>query len=155
MSTPEDEEALELARRKILRELAREAAVRKCCKAPSRTPREALSIDDLIRASEECLVGVIFFYSPTCPYCRMLDPMFREAARILGDRMAFIKVDVTRAPSLAAMFNVMATPTLVAFRRGREVDRIIGLPTPERFEDLLLSLLDAEKCPIPATAYSY
>lgn len=34
MSYAEDEEALELARRKVLRELAREAALRRCCKTP-------------------------------------------------------------------------------------------------------------------------
>ncbi len=153
MTYGEDEEALELARRKVLRELARGAALRRCCRTPSRHPREASTVDDLIKATEDCLVGVVFFYSPTCPYCRMLEPMFEEAARILGDRMAFLKVNVAYAPQLAAMFHVMATPTLVAFRRGKEVDRMVGLPSPERFEALLLSLLESERCPIPEVAY--
>lgn len=146
----DDEEALELARRKVLRELSKESALRRCCKSPSNKPREVLKVDDLIRAATECVAGVILFYSPTCPYCMMFEPVYNEAARILGDRLAFLKVNVFRLPELAAMFNVMGTPTVVAFRRGREVGRIVGLPPIERFEDMLYSLLEAEGCPIPA-----
>lgn len=113
-------------------------------------PRQALTVDDLLRVTQDCRIGVIFFYSPTCPYCRMLEPLFREAARVLGDRMAFVVVDITRSPDLAMMFNVMGTPTLVAFRAGREVDRIVGLPSPEGFEDFIYSLLLMERCPLPA-----
>lgn len=147
-----DREVIELARKALLRSLA-EPDASKCCRRPlSRRVVEASSLAELLQAVDNCRAAVVFFDSPTCPYCRIFRPIFYEAAEEVGDRIAFVRILVTDVPEAAAAFHVMGVPTVIAFRRGRQYRRITGLPAPGVFEALLEELLSAEGCPLPAPA---
>lgn len=79
----------------------------------------------------------------------MMEPLVRAAAELLGDRMMFFKVNAARLYEVAGAFYIMGTPTIIAFRRSREVDRLVGLVPVEVFEEFLTRLLESEGCPIP------
>lgn len=145
-----DKEVLELARQKLILELLKEETKKKCC---SITPKQELfevnSIDEFKKAISGCKLSLAFFYTPTCPYCKMMQPLVEEAARLLGDRMMIFKVNAARLYEIAGAYYIMGTPTIIAFRRGREVDRLVGLVPVEVFEEFLTRLLESEGCPIP------
>jgi len=69
---------------------------------------------------------LVDFYSPTCGPCLMMGPQFEEAAKKLHPRARLAKIDTTADQALAARFNIMAVPTLVLFKDGREVARQPG-----------------------------
>ena len=69
---------------------------------------------------------VVDFWAPWCGPCKMMAPVFVQAAGQFEARLRFAKVNTEEAPALAARHGIRSIPTLVAFRHGREVDRVAG-----------------------------
>ena len=125
-----------------------EARPTACCRIRP-VPRgavEAGSPGELARLLRACRVVFVFFKSPMCPYCAMMEPLVDEAAEQLSGRALFVKVDVYQMPEAAWEAGVMATPTLVALVGGREVDRVVGALPPEYLEEFINHALKAGGC---------
>ena len=75
-------------------------------------------------------LALVDFTAAWCPPCRMLGPHVDAIASELEDELAVVKVDVDDQPDLAARFGVLSIPTLIFFRDGRPVDRIVGALAP-------------------------
>lgn len=73
-------------------------------------------------------VAVVDFYATWCGPCKTLAPLLNELAAPLTNRVAFVKVDIDQSAKLAERYGVQAVPTLVFFRDGQVVDRMVGLP---------------------------
>jgi thioredoxin 1 len=71
-------------------------------------------------------LALVDFTADWCPPCRVLAPHIDALARELSGRVTVAKVNVDDQPALAARFGVMSMPTLLFFRDGAVVDRIIG-----------------------------
>ncbi|MBK1732082.1 thioredoxin TrxC [Thiococcus pfennigii] len=69
---------------------------------------------------------VVDFWAPWCAPCRMMAPIFEEAARTLEPGARLVKVDTEQAQGLAMQFAIRSIPTLAVFRGGREVARTAG-----------------------------
>jgi thioredoxin 2 len=75
---------------------------------------------------------VVDMWAPWCGPCRMVAPVIDALAREMAGRVRFAKLNVDENPATASRFGVRSIPTLLVFRGGREVDRIVGaLPKPE------------------------
>ncbi|NGX44757.1 MAG: Thioredoxin [Candidatus Anoxychlamydiales bacterium] len=72
-------------------------------------------------------VTLIDFFAEWCGPCRMLAPVVEEVATSLKDKASFGKVDIDKQVKLATEYQVTSIPTLVLFKEGKEVDRIVGL----------------------------
>jgi thioredoxin 1 len=69
---------------------------------------------------------VVDFWSPGCGPCRMLEPIIVDLAGAYAGRVKFAEVNAAEAGRTAARFGVMGTPTVLFFRGGREVERVVG-----------------------------
>ncbi len=69
---------------------------------------------------------VVDFWAPWCGPCRRLAPILEEVAAEMGDRLTVYKLNTDENPSAPGRFGVMSIPTLIVFRNGQEVDRIVG-----------------------------
>ena len=76
------------------------------------------------------------FWAPWCGPCRMVSPVVDEIAQERQDVLVG-KVNVDEEMELAAQFQVMSIPTLVALKNGQVVNRAVGA----RPKDAILSLL--------------
>jgi thioredoxin 2 len=69
---------------------------------------------------------VVDFWAPWCAPCRMMAPVFEEAARSLEPSARLVKVNTEEAQGLAMRFGIRSIPTLAVFRGGQEVGRTAG-----------------------------
>ena len=70
---------------------------------------------------------LVDFSATWCGPCKKLEPVVHEIADDYKGRLNVVKVDIDKAPGIAAKFAVMSVPTLVLFRDGKVMDQLIGL----------------------------
>ncbi|NYZ60348.1 thioredoxin [Candidatus Micrarchaeota archaeon] len=68
---------------------------------------------------------LVDFWATWCGPCRMLAPVIEEISES-NKAVKFGKVDINAQQELAGKFGVMSIPTLILFKDGEEVDRLIG-----------------------------
>lgn len=71
-------------------------------------------------------VAVVDFTAPWCAPCKALAPHVDALSRELDGSALVAKVDVDASPELAERFGVLGFPTLLFFRDGQVVDRLVG-----------------------------
>ena len=69
---------------------------------------------------------LVDFWAEWCGPCKMMAPVFEQAAGQLEPRVRLVKVDTDREQALASSLGIRGIPTLILFRGGREVARTSG-----------------------------
>lgn len=72
-----------------------------------------------------------------CGPCSMMAPIIDDLARTYKGKIVFGKLNVDKNPKTAIRFNVMSIPTLLLFKGGKLVDRIIGAVPRNDIEAIL------------------
>lgn len=80
---------------------------------------------DVLKAD---LPVVVDFYADWCGPCRMMAPALDRLAGEYAGKVIVGKLDVDANQDIAIRYGVMAMPTLVMFRDGKMVDRMVGYP---------------------------
>ncbi len=76
---------------------------------------------------------MVDFWAPWCVPCRMIAPLVERLAEQYAGRLKVAKLNVDENHELAIRYQVMSIPTLIFFKNGQVIDRIIGVPRePER-----------------------
>jgi len=84
---------------------------------------------------------LVDFWAPWCAPCRMVSPVIEQVAENMDGKMKFGKLNTDENQKTARDFQIMAIPTLLIFKDGKEVDRIIGFKPKEQLEEQLNSLI--------------
>lgn len=83
--------------------------------------------------------AIIDFYADWCGPCRMLTPVLEKVAQKLHGKVSIYKLDIDEAQKTAASFQVTSIPTLVLFKDGKEIGRLVGLRDEETIKDFVLN----------------
>ena len=78
---------------------------------------------EVIESDQPVLVD---FWAPWCGPCRVVAPVLEEIAAERGDDLRIVKLNVDENQQTAAAFEVLSIPTLILFRGGQPVKKVIG-----------------------------
>lgn len=97
-----------------------------------------LTLDTASLSPEELAAkGVLFadFWAPWCNPCRMIAPIIDQLAEEFNGLASVGKINIDDHPDAAAAFGVASIPTMIIFKDGQEVERIVGArPRPQLSE---------------------
>ena len=84
-------------------------------------------------------VTLVDFHADWCGPCRMLAPVLEQVASDVNGKAVIAKVDIDSEQNTAAQFQITSVPTLILFKDGKEVNRLIGLRNADALKDFVLS----------------
>jgi|SRR5579871_1633051 thioredoxin 1 len=95
------------------------------------------SFSDVVLKSDKPVV--VDFWAPWCHPCLKMAPTFEALAGEYSDKMVFGKMNTDENQMTPSRYGIQGIPTLIFFRNGQEVGRIVGLERP----DVLRKRIDA------------
>jgi thioredoxin 1 len=96
-------------------------------------------LDQLLTAAKEKndnSVMLVDFFADWCHFCQIAAPAIEELARNYRD-VKFLKVDVDEDGEAASKYNAQSIPTVIIFKNGQEVDRVVGFPGKQAYEGMI------------------
>ncbi len=79
---------------------------------------------------------IVDFWADWCHPCKIMAPVIDELAEAY-DNVKFAKLNVDESPTNSAKFSISGIPSLLLFKDGQLVDRIVGAVSKEHIEDKL------------------
>lgn len=84
---------------------------------------------DVVKSDKPVLVD---FWAAWCGPCRMVAPVLEEIAAEHSDKLKVVKVDVDENSNTAAQLGISSIPTLILYKNGKPVERIVGFQPKQR-----------------------
>lgn len=84
---------------------------------------------DTFQASVLESTGVVLvdFWAQWCGPCQMLGPVIEQLGSEMDGKAVVGKVDIDEQPELRDQYGIMSIPTLIVFKDGKEVSRVLGV----------------------------
>lgn len=102
-------------------------------------PKTPLKItdQDINEAIKKYDTIVIDCWAPWCGPCKMLTPVIEELAKEMQGKIVFGKLNVDENPRTSMKHKIMSIPTLLVFKKGTLVDRLVGAYPKEELKKIL------------------
>ncbi len=82
------------------------------------------TFEEMVVDSDQLVL--VDFWAEWCGPCKMIAPVLEELAQELDGKLVIGKLDIDENQDTAMAFGVMSIPTLLLFKGGEPVDRIVG-----------------------------
>lgn len=82
-------------------------------------------------------VKLVDFWATWCGPCRMIAPVLEDLAADFDGKADVLKLDVDQNQATAAKYEVMSIPTLIVFKDGEPVDKVVGFQPKENLAEVL------------------
>ena len=83
---------------------------------------------------------LVDFWAAWCGPCRTIAPILEALAKECSTKLTIGKLDIEANPNSTKMHDIRSIPTLIFFKDGREVERIIGLRSSEDLRAIIEKL---------------
>ena len=82
------------------------------------------------------------FWAPWCGPCRMVAPIVEDLAKAYESRALIAKINTDENARVATELGIMGIPTMILFKDGQEVDRMVGFAPRNALESKLKTVLN-------------
>ena len=103
---------------------------------------DASFVDDVLNQKG---VVVVDFWAPWCEPCKMVHSEISQAAANFGDAVKVVRINVDTMRNVAEKYEIMAVPTLLFFKDGKPLKRIIGYASQAEISKFLASVVAENK----------
>lgn len=94
------------------------------------------SDNDFAQNIEEGVV-LVDFWAPWCGPCKMIAPVLEELDGEIEGKAKIVKLDVDENQGTASKYGIMSIPTLLLFKDGEMVDKVVGFQPKEALAQLI------------------
>ncbi len=84
---------------------------------------------------------LVDFWAAWCPPCRVIGPILTELAAEYAGRVTIAKINTDEHQRSMAQLGVYGLPTVIVFKAGYEVERLVGARSKQQYRELLGALL--------------
>ncbi|UCE43151.1 MAG: thioredoxin [Candidatus Aminicenantes bacterium] len=84
---------------------------------------------------------LVDFWAPWCGPCQMVTPMLEAVAEKMGDKLKVVKMNTDENMNTAQNYQIMAIPSLLVFKKGEVVERIVGVQPQPQLEAQLQEII--------------
>ncbi|MCC0702862.1 thioredoxin [Clostridioides sp. ES-S-0049-02] len=84
---------------------------------------------------------VVDFFATWCGPCKMLSPVYEVLGNEMSEKANFLKVDIDQSMELAQKFEVSTVPTVIIFKDGKPIDRLIGFIPKDNLKNKIESYI--------------
>lgn len=86
-------------------------------------------------------VTLVDFYADWCGPCKMIAPLIEELSTDFAGQATIAKLDIEQAQDTTSKWQVTSIPTVILFKNGKELNRVVGLRDKESLKKLVTSAL--------------
>lgn len=86
-------------------------------------------------------VTLVDFFADWCGPCQMLTPILEDISQEMHKQLSFGKLDIDQNFKIAGAFQVTSVPTLILFKNGKEIGRLVGLRDASTIKEFTKSAL--------------
>ncbi|MFO7639454.1 MAG: thioredoxin [bacterium] len=80
---------------------------------------------------------LVDFWAPWCGPCKMIAPVLEKLAEKFDGRLKVCKLNTDESPTTPGQLGIQGIPTLIIFKQGKEVERLVGfMPEPQLVEKI-------------------
>lgn len=98
------------------------------------------NFEELVQNADKPVL--VDFWAEWCGPCRMVGPVVERIAEAYESQAVVGKVDVDMNPETAMKFGIRSIPTLLFFKNGQLVDRVVGAVSQVVLEDKLKAQME-------------
>lgn len=96
-----------------------------------------------IRGGGTVLVDYGAPWCPMVPPCKVLLPVLEDLHQEYGDDVSIVKVNCDELPDLAGEAGVMGMPTVIVYKEGQPLEKLVGLRPKAAYQGILNKVLQA------------
>lgn len=101
--------------------------------------KDPLNLDDssFFQTISKFPLLLVDFWAPWCGPCRMMSPLIDQIGKEYMGNLVVGKVNVDENPTISRQFGISSIPTLILFKKGQAVNKIIGSVSKNKIDEMV------------------
>jgi len=101
--------------------------------------KDPLNLDDsnFFQTISKFPLFLVDFWAPWCGPCRMMSPLIDQIGKEYMGNLVVGKVNVDENPTISRQFGISSIPTLILFKKGQAVNKIIGSVSKNKIDEMV------------------